>query len=230
MNQATEAQFEAQLAIVNCAVSLFTEDPAQFNRQRICECAGVAEKDFEALVGSEIRALGMFYPLAVAQYRRMIAQMSDYNDMTLAEKLATFLYIMLDILNEQRAFVAATFPELRRQKNWRNAFEDAVMQAFRDILERDSGVAMLQRQLLLNRFTYSLLVSEFFGLIDYWLEDDSENFAKTMAYIDKLVNFFAELLAFSAFEKGVDLAKFVVQHNLNRLPIINRFIKNTEQQ
>ena len=229
MNQTTDAHFETQLTIVNCAVSLFIEEPAHFNRQRICECAGVAEEQFEALVGNKIRALGMFYPLAVEQYRRMIAYMDDYNDMTLAEKLATFLYIMLDILNEQRAFVAATFPELQRQKNWRKSFEDALTRAFRDILERDASVAMLQRQLLLNRFTYSLLVAEFFGLIDYWLADDSANYAKTMAYIDKLVNFFAELLAFSAFEKGVDLAKFVVQHNLNRLPIINRFIKNTEQ-
>jgi hypothetical protein len=226
MNHVTEAHFETQLAIVNCAVNLFIEEPAHFNRQRICECAGVSESEFIALVGSETKALGLFYPLAVAQYRHIIAQMDDYNSMTLAEKLATLLYTVLDIFEEQRPFVTQTFPELLTRPHWRGAFEDVVDSAFRDVLESDD-VAMLQRQLMLNRLTYSLLVKEFFDLIKYWLQDDSAYYAKTMAYIDKLVNLIAELLSFSAFEKSVDLAKFVVQHNLNRFPIINRFIKPT---
>lgn len=228
MSENATYRSELKQRIVEAAIDLYLHDHSQFTVQHICEAAGVSRSQFYRIFGSKERALAQFYPLCVVRYREIVAMMDDHAGMTLAEKLANFIYIMFDFFQEQREFVAQTFEEMRRRKGWRQKFEAEIRQTLREILESDERVAMLQRTFLLNSITYDLLVGEYLSLVRFWLEDDSENYAKTMAYTDKLVNFLSEVLEISVVDRGFDLAKFIVQNNLENIPVINWFIKKTD--
>ncbi len=219
---------EFRQRIVEAAIDLYLHNPARFTVSHICEGAGVSRHQFYRAFGSKERALEQFYPLCVTRYREIVAMMDDHAGMTLAEKLANFIYILFDFFQEQREFVSRTFEEMCRRKSWRQKFEAEIRQTLREILESEERVAMLQRTFLLNSITYDWLTGEYFSLVRFWLGDDSENYAKTMAYADKLVNFLAEVLEMSVVDRGFDLAKFMVQHNLENIPVINWFIKKTD--
>jgi len=220
----TNETLEQKTAVIDAAIALYLSD-AEYTVKNICQRGKISQSELYKLFGNQNRVLRQFYPNCVARYRENIAMMDDYDSMSLSEKLENFIFVMLDFFQEQRAFVEKTFAKMLAMRTAKAPFQNTVEDVFRTILENEKDVAFLQRTFLLNFLTYDLLAGEFFSLVKFWLSDDSEHYEKTMAYADKLINFLTEILEVSIVDKGFDLAKFVVQHNLRHLPFYNRIFK-----
>lgn len=155
----------------------------------------------------------------VDQYRLLSAATEGYENFTFEERMASFYYILLDTLGEQRAFVQETFSTGIRSNS---EFRGEIRGALRSLLLDDR---IPQPNRLVTGFwpVHAVLTEVTFALIRHWNHDDSENQAATTALVDKLVAFVAELVTFRGVSRGVDLAWHIVQNDslgLRRLPFV----------
>ena len=196
--------------------------------EAVCAEAGVDAATFDAHVDAPAALFPAFYDLAVDQYRLLAAATEGYDDFTFEERLASFYYILLDALAEQRAFVKATFDSRVR---YRSAFRAEVRAALRALLTDDR---IPQPNRLVTGFwpVHEVLTEVTFALIRHWISDETEDQAATTALVDKLVAFVAELVTFRGVSRGVDLAWYIVQNDalgLRRLPVVGRFLPGRER-
>ena len=177
------------------------------------------EKHFDTV--DELRPA--FYDLTLVQYRMLTEATTGYEDFSFEERLASFFYILLDALGEQRAFVQETFDSRVR---YRSSFRAEVRATLRDLLT-DVDVVPSTNQLVTGLWpVHEVLTEVTFAVIRHWIHDETEDQEATTALIDRLVAFVAELVTFGGVSRGVDLAWHIVQHDslgLGRLPILGRF-------
>lgn len=179
---------------------------------------GVFETHFDAV--DELRPA--FYDLALVQYRMLTDATTGYEDFSFEERLASFVYILLDALGEQRAFVQATFDSRVR---YRSAFRAEVRGALR-VLLTDDDVVPNANQLVTGLWpVHEVLTEVTFAVIRHWVHDKTDDQQATTALVDKLVSFIAELVTFGGVSSGLSLAWHIVQNDslgLGRIPIVGR--------
>lgn len=187
----------------------------------MCARAGVDEATLDTHFHSIDELRPAFYDLVVDQYRLLTEATTGYEEFTFEERLASFYYILLDTLGEQRTFVQETFDSRVRD---RSSFRADVRAALRELLT-DDVVPDVNR--LVTGFwpVQEVLTVVTLAVIRHWVEDETEDQAATTALVDKLVAFIAELVTFGGIANGIELAWHLVQHDslgLGRLPIVGR--------
>lgn len=189
----------------------------------VCAEADVEETIFEAHFDAVEELRPAFYDLTLAQYRMLAEATTGYEEFSFEERLASFFYILLDALGEQRAFVQATFDT---QVRYQSSFRTRVRTALRDLLT-DADTVPNVNQLVTGLWPiHEVLTEVTFAIIRHWIHDETEAQEATTALVDKLVAFVAELVTFGGVSRGVDLAWYIVQNDslgLGRLPIVGRF-------
>lgn len=217
---------EIRQQIIDAAIDLHITTGGNFTLKQLCQKAKIKQGEFYQQFNSKNQVLGQFYPLCVQRCREMSLQIEAYHSMSLAEKLGNFIYMMFDLLQEQREFVDETFGEMVFQ-NTGTAFQREVADVIGEILESDPQIPDLQRSFLLNAQVYNFLAKEYIHLLKFWLSDDSQNFEKSMALTDKLVNFLEEVLHSNVIGRAADLLKFFVQNDVVKLnfPLIKWLIQ-----
>lgn len=209
---------EIRQQIIDAAIDLHINNGGNFTLKQLCQKAKIKQGEFYQQFNSKNQVLGQFYPLCVQRCREMSLQIEAYHSMSLAEKLGNFIYMMFDLLQEQREFVDETFGEMVFL-NAGTAFHREVADVIGEILENDPQIPDLQRSFLLNAQMYDVLAKEYIHLLKFWLSDDSPNFEKSMALTDKLVNFLEEVLHSNVIGHAADLLKFFVQNDVIKLNI-----------
>jgi methylphosphotriester-DNA--protein-cysteine methyltransferase len=215
--------FAEQKQLVEAALRLDAEMDTSPTVSEVCAEAemekAVFERHFEAVDDLE----PAFYDLTLEQYRMLTEATTGYEDFSFEERLASFYYILLDALGEQRGFVQATFDSRVR---YRSSFRAEVRATLRELLT-DADVVPNTNQLVTGLWpVHEVLTEVTFALIRHWIRDETEDQEATTALVDKLVAFVAELVTFGGVSRGVDLAWYLVQHDalgLGRLPVVGRF-------
>jgi hypothetical protein len=179
----------------------------------------VFDRHFETV--DELRPA--FYDLTLEQYRMLTEATTGYEDFSFEERLASFYYILLDALGEQRAFVQDTFDT---QIRYASSFRAEVRGALRGLLT-DADVVPNTNQLVTGLWpVHEVLTEVTFAVLRHWIHDETENQEATTALVDKLAAFVAELVTFGGVSRGVDLAWHIARHDslgLGRLPLVGRF-------
>ena len=188
----------------------------------MCAEAGVEEAAFEEHFETVDELYPAFYDLTLVQYRMLTEATTGYEDFSFEERLASFYYILLDALGEQRTFVQETFDS---QIRYRSSFRAEVRGTLRDLLT-DADAVPSTNQLVTGLWpVHEVLTEVTFAVIRHWIHDETENQEATTALVDKLVAFVAELVTFGGVSRGVDLAWYIVQNDslgLGRLPVVGR--------
>lgn len=214
--------FAQKKQLVEAALRLEREKDAPPTVAEICAAAGVDEEVFDAHVETADDLRPAFYDLALDQYRLLTEATTGYEDFTFEERLASFYYILLDALGEQRSFVKSTFDSRVR---YASSFRAEVRATLRRLLTEDDIPHF--NQLVTGLWpVHEVLTEVTFAVIRHWIHDDTEDQAATTALVDKLVSFVAELVTFRGVSRGVDLAWHLVQHDslgLSQLPLVGRF-------
>jgi len=207
---------------VEAAIALQQDPDAALTPRTVAEAADVLP---EAVVGhvDDVEALPpMFYDLVGPQYHLLTAATTGHDDFTFEERLASFYYILLDTLGEQRAYVQATF---ERRGRTQSGFRSDVRSILRDLLTGEAVPGT--NQLVTGRWpVHEVLTTVTLAVVRHWLHDDTENQAATTALVDKLAAFVAELVTFRGVSRGADLAWYLAQNDtlgLRRLPLVGRW-------
>ena len=210
--------FAEQKQLVEAALQLHAAN-TPITVEAVCAEAGVEESVFHAHFDDPETLLPAYYDLVVDQYHLLTDATMDYEDFTFEERLASFYYIVLDTLGEQRPFVQDTFDSRIRYASSLRADVRATLRS----LFTDDRIPQTN-QLVTGLWPVQEVLTEVtFALIRHWIGDETENQAATTALVDKLVAFVAELVTFRGVSTGVELAWHVVQHDalgLRRLPIV----------
>jgi len=188
----------------------------------VCAEADVEQKVFEAHFDTVHELPPAFYDLALEQYRMLTAATTGYKDFSFEERLASFYYILLDALGEQREFVQATFDDRIR---YQSSFRGGVRSTLRGLLT-ENGLVPGTNQLVTGLWpVHEGLTEVTFALIRHWTRDETEDQESTTALVDKLVAFVAELVTFRGVSSGVNLAWHIMRNDslgLGRLPVVGR--------
>jgi AcrR family transcriptional regulator len=210
--------FAEQKQLVEAAIQLHMAD-RPLTVEAVCAEAGVEEAVVYTHVDDPAALLPAYYDLVVDQYHLLTGATADYDNFTFEERLASFYYIVLDTLGEQRAFVQATFDSSIR---YNSSFRADVRTTLRSLLTDDR--IPQTNQLVTGLWPVQEVLTEVtFAIIRHWIGDETEDQAATTALVDKLVAFVAELVTFGGVSTGVELAWHVVQHDalgLRRLPVV----------
>ena len=210
--------FADQKQLVEAAIHLDAVD-TPLTVEAICTEAGVDVSVFHTHFDDPETLLPAYYDLVVDQYHLLTGATADYEDFTFEERLASFYYILLDTLGEQRAFVQATFDS---QIRYASSFRTDVRATLRALLT-DERIPQTN-QLVTGLWPVQEVLTEVtFAIIRHWIGDETEAQAATTALVDKLVAFVAELVTFRGVSTGVGLAWHIVQHDalgLRRLPVV----------
>ena len=215
--------FAEQKQLIEAAIRLDAETDSLPTVSGVCAEAGVEETVFERHFETVDELPPAFYDLTLTQYRMLTEATTGYENFSFEERLASFYYILLDTLGEQRAFVQATFDTRVRS---RSLFRAEVRGTLRNLLT-DEDVVPDTNQLVTGLWpVHEVLTEVTFAVVRHWIRDETEDQEATTALVDKLVAFASELVTFQGVTRGVDLAWHIVQHDslgLGRLPLVGRF-------
>ncbi|RMH67726.1 MAG: hypothetical protein D6685_03165 [Bacteroidetes bacterium] len=218
--------------LVAAAIELYLDDPGQLTVPAIAETASVTPDVVYRYVDSSLFILPAFYDLCIPQYQAIRHAIEGYETFSLAERLATFIFVLFDLLEEQRAFVERTFEPYIIEQRMPSSFRDDVAASFAEILDTDA-IPPTNRLATDWPPLHQALAHAYLRLVRFWLNDPSPQQKQTVALVDKLVAFFEELALFRGIERGVDLLKYLVNIgliDLDRLPFTRRWFDEPQER
>ncbi len=215
-------QFAEKKHLIEAAIAVYHDDPGALTTQAICDVARTDRLTFASYFDEPKEALQAFYTIIFTQYHLLRLSTEGYDRFSFEERLATFLYILVDALGEQRAFVQATFDTSMR-------CEAGVREQIRTELQRLASEDTLpdtNRYVALQPAVLALCTEAVMQILRFWLHDDSPQQQASTALIDKLVGFTAEVATFRGVQRGADLAWYATKIDvlgLRRLPVVRWF-------
>jgi hypothetical protein len=130
------------------------------------------------------------------------------------EKLLAFFYTHLEILRRKRSYVILRAAELKKSpkspfwiKKYKEHYNDFVSDLISDGIESKE---IKERPYLTEQYSKAFWLQLMF-VLDFWTNDNSEQFENTDAAIEKAVDLSFKLLGESTLDSALDLAKFIWQ-------------------
>lgn len=139
-----------------------------------------------------------------------------YGDYSNREKLLAFYYTFIERLLKDRSYIDFTF-RFKIDKNeiaspYLKKFKEIFLDYVRELIRQGiKDEEIVKRPILSDRYKDALWMQLLF-VIKFWLNDDSPNFEKTDAAIEKSVNLSFELMGNGPLDQIVDFARFLFQN------------------
>lgn len=206
-------EFEIKLAIAGTAARIYVENDDSFTFKEIAKKLDVPPASLFDYFDSKKAVIEFYYRSLVIRYHLMIAEIDDFQNYSLSEKLSNFAYASFDMIEEQEAFVRTTFGSTIRQCYTKTEYEQLVEETFRNFFRNDQQLSMSSSLVLHSPFFVILRIS-YLQLIAFWLDDESEGREQTIELIDKLTSFLQELMYSPVADKGLELLKFMISNGI----------------
>jgi AcrR family transcriptional regulator len=211
------SSLEIRFSIAQAAVDLYEQDPEQFTLKNVGEIVGLTPSGIYGHFNNKEDILRFWYESVVHRYRLMVTELNEYETLTLAEKISNFIYASLEMMGEHRQFVADTFDELMYNHGETTGMITEIEKMITSFIEDDEHVPGFNR-LFTGSLLYQFLADEYQHVVRFWIRDESENNEKTLELVDKLTTFLEELLYNAVVTKGFDLARFLYEQGVVRIP------------
>lgn len=140
---------------------------------------------------------------------------NNYASFSAQEKLLTFYFAHIEVLQSHRSLIALKWPEVKRNPTktpawligYRKVFLDYANQIVMEGIEKDE---IKERPFLSDRYDKAFWIQLAF-VVHFWVHDDSTDFEKTDAAIEKAVSLSFQLLGDTTIDSFIDFAKFLWQ-------------------
>ncbi|MFN2372699.1 MAG: hypothetical protein ABR545_02705 [Cyclonatronaceae bacterium] len=208
---------EIRYSIAQAAVDLYEQNPGQFTLKNVGKNIGQTPSDIYGHFDNKEEILRFWYESVVHRYQLMVAELDEYESLTLAEKISNFIYASLEMMGEHRQFVADTFDELMYNHGKTTGMITEIEKMITSFIEEDDRVPGFNR-LFTGSLLYQFLADEYLHIVRFWISDESENNEKTLELVDKLTTFLEELLYNAVVTRGFDLARFLYEQGAVRIP------------
>lgn len=152
--------------------------------------------------------------------KQKLIENEEFNEFSLKDQLQYLLETSLELLKNDRSFILEVYEEIFYKSFTHPSLEKGndelklIASELIDIaVEADEIETMPFSNTVLNLF-----VNYYFGIIYYWINDDSKNFENTSVLIDKSLSVIYALLQSGLISKLEDMISFVIKtHLLNKI-------------
>jgi hypothetical protein len=182
-----------------------------------CKTLGIQEADFYKHFAS-FEALDKFiWKKLIDDTRVRMESDSDYQTFGAREKILTFYFMLAEALKADRSFV------LYQVKSWKKPTLPGFLKSFKTSFDEwinsvlNAGKAsgeVAMRPYLDQRYD-ALFWMHFMFILQFWAHDESANFEKTDAAIEKSVNLAFDLIGKGILDNALDFGKFLYQNSKN---------------
>lgn len=222
--------FEIKYQIADIASDLYVAGDGDFTLKAVASELELTVGEIFNYFPNKKAILEFYYASFVIRYELMIEEIEGFEGYSLSEKFSNFAFASFDMLQEKKAFVNRTFEDLVIYSYSKTAFEKEVERLSRKFLQSDPRLAD-SSILILNDCYYSFLRRVYLRLVQFWLNDESEQQEMTMELTDKLTSLMEEVMYNRVLDKGFDLGKFIYSNQeafLDQIPFVNRIFSKIE--
>jgi AcrR family transcriptional regulator len=215
-------------AIIEATVDAYVDDPTNVTPEAVCERLGVSRGVFDSHFISVNDVIRAWYPNAVDIVSRQTQEIPDFGSLPLQDRLGTFCFMLIDVVESRLPFVTATF---RYQASpFGSSFQRRLREALQTILQAPNvpGVNYLVVDSDVTRFVVAESIVQ---MIQSWLHDESPDRARATALIDRILALLSEIMINRVPEKAADLIKYAVEAGylpVDRLPLIGDMFKSQD--
>ena len=143
---------------------------------------------------------------------------ADFHQFTSREKILTFYFALMESLKTERSFILFQLKEWKTPipmpdflKDFKLRFEEWT----KTILESGKVTGDVAKRPYLDERYHHLFWMHFLFILHFWQKDDSVNFEKTDAAIEKSINLAFDLIGKGILDNAIDFGKFLYQNSKN---------------
>jgi len=143
---------------------------------------------------------------------------ASFHNFTAREKILSFYFSLLEELKLSRSFVLYQLDNTKRPgpvPEYLKGFKTSFETFFESILNEGKGNGEVAKRPMLDKRYPTLFWLHLGFILLFWKSDDSPDFEKTDAAVEKSVNLAFDLIGKGAVDTAIDFAKFLYQNNLS---------------
>ena len=218
---------ELDRQILIAALSLFQSDdsaPTLLTASDLATAAGITEDQLLDRFQGAGHVLSACYVLLVDEAEQKARALPGFELLAFEERMATFVFLLLDEFESNEAFVRRTFSA--RAAGAFSPFQGALRAVLADIMNA-ADVCSANRAFL-GAPPVSFAMSEsVVQVVDRWLSDESTDRQRSTALIDRVVSWWAAVATSDIAEKSVDLVRYGVEAGylpIGKIPIVRDWL------
>ncbi len=187
---------------------------APANVFQLCEHLGIAETEFYHHFGSLEKVEESVLLIRWQEVAEKFAQDDQFATFGITEKMLTLHFAFIESLRDIRSYLQW------KLKDWKNPMDQikglmSLRQAFQDtvspMLSAASSLGEIPDRKVLSKLNVEALGMNLAFVIHFWLKDDSADFERTDACIEKSVQLTMDFVGRNAVDKLFDFGKFLFQ-------------------
>jgi hypothetical protein len=179
-----------------------------------CHELGVSEDEFYKHYASFESLEKSIWQAFIADTRHKLESDESYAAFSAREKILTFYFTLAEMLKHDRSFV------LQQLKGWNRAglipvflkgFKKSFDEWIKGVISTGVQSGEIAKRPYLDERYYLLFWVHLMFILQFWSHDDSADFEKTDAAIEKSVNLAFDLIGKGILDNAIDFGKFLYQ-------------------
>lgn len=211
---------EKKHAIAAAALEEYARTGELPDASRLANLVDLTEDQVRAIAPDHAHLRAVCHRFVVQQAAEMAAGVPNYDRFTLQERIGTFVFILLDVLEQHDRFIRLMFPGPLTGPL--NSFEGAVRNVLPPILDA-SDVPSINRVGVTSIPSAAAAANGIVWLVRAWINDGSAEKQRSTALIDRALSLMAASMTNPVPQRGVDLLRYGVEAGylpLGKLPFI----------
>jgi AcrR family transcriptional regulator len=185
---------------------------------KFCKDQGFKEAEFYQYFGSFEALEKAIWKNFVDDTRSKMVADASYSTFTTREKILTFYFMLAEALKTDRSFV------LHQLKSWKKpgmvpaflkGFKASFDEWINSVLNEGKASGEIAKRPYLDERYDVLFWLHLMFILQFWSHDESANFEKTDAAIEKSVNLAFDLIGKGVLDNALDFGKFLYQNAKN---------------
>lgn len=178
---------------------------------RFAKDQGVSEKAFYAHFASFDSLEGELWKGLITDTVAALEADPEYAQYPVRQKLAAFYYTFLESALDMRSFLLLRFPgmQLVCPPPYLNKFRRAFLDYIEPLLTQAKESQEIPERGRLNQTYPNLVYAQLLFIVDFWLKDESDQFQRTDALIEKSVTLGFDLIGTQVVDSAFDLVRFL---------------------
>ncbi len=217
MKISKKEQAKNKIKILKVAVNLIAKGGyKKTSMRKIAKEANIAEATiYNYFPTKEHIVYEYFYNLQTETKKRLL-KIKEFNTFSLKEQIQTLIDIELEILQKDRSFVIEVFNELFYKSFNHPALQKGIDE-LNSIIEELIDIAIEANEIEsfeFNSTMKNLFINYYFGVIYYWINDNSNNFDNTTILVDKSLDLIYAMLKSQIIQKSKELFSFLIKTHI----------------
>jgi AcrR family transcriptional regulator len=216
-------------SILKNAINLIKEHGyKKVSMSKIAKSSNISEATIYNYYKTKEHILFEYYYQLQIDTKKILLDIDGFSQFSLKEQIQLLLNTELEILQKDRAFVLAIYDEIF-YKSFKNPELERANGELIDMIEELVDIAIESNEIEPLPFSTTILPlfsSYYYGIVYYWINDDSDYYDNTTIMIDKSLDLIYTILQSGMISKAEELINFVIKtHILNKLKSKKSFDK-----